>query len=86
MKKDKEDKLRGEVHVDETIVGGYSSADPGRSLLTKSAVFVAVKILDDGRTGNIDIFSCAAADVYTIKASIRIPIWFLKFFLRLDVF
>ncbi len=52
MKKDKEDKLKGDVEVDETLIGGYST-DKGRSTKTKDAMFVAVEILADGRTGNI---------------------------------
>ena len=71
MKKDKEDKLSGEVHVDETIVGGYSSAEPGRSLLTKSAVFVAVEILDDGRTGNINMEHIENFKADTLKYAIK---------------
>jgi transposase-like protein len=54
MKKDKDDKLNGNVQVDETLVGGHSSAR-GRSTETKSALFVAVEVLADGRTGNIDL-------------------------------
>jgi transposase-like protein len=53
MKKDKDDKLNGDVQVDETLVGGHSSSK-GRSSETKSALFVAVEVLADGRTGNID--------------------------------
>jgi transposase-like protein len=53
MKKDKDDKLNGDVQVDETLVGGHSSSK-GRSTETKSALFVAVEVLADGRTGNID--------------------------------
>ncbi len=43
MKKDRDDKLRGRVDVDETLVGGYSAA-VGRSTETKSALLVAVEI------------------------------------------
>jgi hypothetical protein len=52
MKKDKDDKLNGHVEVDESLVGGYSTAK-GRSTETKSALFVAVEVLSDGRTGNL---------------------------------
>ncbi|RTL47559.1 MAG: IS1595 family transposase [Hydrotalea sp. AMD] len=52
MKKDKDDKLNGDVEVDESLIGGYSSAK-GRSTETKDAMFVAVEILPDGRTGNL---------------------------------
>lgn len=52
MQKDKDDKLNGNVEVDETLVGGYSAAK-GRSTQTKQAVLVAVETLPDGRTGNM---------------------------------
>lgn len=52
MKKDKDDKLDGKVEVDETLIGGYSTAK-GRSTETKDALFVAVEVLEDGRTGNL---------------------------------
>ena len=54
MKKDKDDKLNGKVDIDETLIGGYSSA-VGRSTETKSALLVAVEILPDGRTGNLQM-------------------------------
>ncbi len=46
-------KLEGTVQVDETLVGGYSEGNPGRSLETKSAVLLALEDLGDGKTGNI---------------------------------
>jgi len=52
MKKDKDDKLNGKVEADESLIGGYSTAK-GRSTATKDAMFVAVEILADGRTGKI---------------------------------
>ncbi len=52
MKKDGNDKLNGNVEVDETLIGGYST-DKGRSTKTKDPLFIAVEILADGRTGNI---------------------------------
>jgi len=52
MKKDKDDKLNGSVEVDESLIGGYST-EKGRSTKTKDAMFVAVEILSDGRTGNL---------------------------------
>jgi len=62
MKKDNDDKLDGDVEVDETLVGGYSVAK-GRSLETKAALFVAVEVLADGKTGNI-----ALQPIETFKA------------------
>ena len=52
MKKDRDDKMKGTVEVDETLIGGYFTAK-GRSTETKDALFVAVETLSDGRTGNI---------------------------------
>jgi hypothetical protein len=53
MNRDKNDKMNGDVHVDETVlIGGFSSA-VGRSTETKDALMVAVEILLDGRTGNL---------------------------------
>ena len=54
MKKDRDEKLTGKVDVDETLVGGYSAAI-GRSTETKSAVLIAVEVLSEGRTGNIQM-------------------------------
>lgn len=71
MKKDKDDKLNGNVNVDETIVGGYSSSEPGRSLEHKKAVLIAVEILPDGRTGNIDMEHIENFKAETLKYAIK---------------
>ena len=71
MKKDKEDKLKGEVHVDETIVGGYSTSEPGRTLGSKNAVLMAVEILPDGRTGNMDMEHIENFKAQTLKYAIK---------------
>lgn len=54
MNRDKDEKLNGDVHIDETLVGGFSSA-VGRSTETKDVLMVAVEILPDGRTGNLSL-------------------------------
>ena len=73
MKKDKDDKLNGDVEVDETLIGGHSTSI-GRSTETKAALFVAVEILSDGRTGNLalqPIEGFKADELkYTIKANV----------------
>ena len=46
-------KLEGDVQIDETLVGGYSQGNTGRSLETKSAVLIAVEDIGDGRTGKM---------------------------------
>ncbi len=48
-------KLTGLVQVDETLIGGYSKGNMGRSLEQKTAVLVASEELPDGRTGNIQM-------------------------------
>lgn len=68
---DKNDKLKGDVEVDETLVGGYSAGNQGRSLETKSAVFVAVEILEDGRTGNINLEQIENFKAETLKNAIE---------------
>jgi transposase-like protein len=52
MKNNNDNKLNGQVAVDETLIGSYSTAK-GRSTETKDALFVAVEVLADGRTGNL---------------------------------
>jgi hypothetical protein len=80
MKKDRDNKLQGQVDIDETLVGGYSTAI-GRSAETKSAVLIAVEILPDGRTGNLqmqpienfkaDTLKYAIKDCVSVQAAIR---------------
>ncbi|MCY7420452.1 MAG: IS1595 family transposase [Chitinophagaceae bacterium] len=61
-------KLEGSVQVDETLVGGYSKGNPGRSLETKSAVLLALEDLGDGKTGNIrmEVIEDFSADIIKI--------------------
>jgi transposase-like protein len=68
---DNNEKLKGIVDVDETLVGGYSAGKPGRSLETKSAVFVAVEILEDGRTGNLNLEKIDNFKAETLKNAIE---------------
>ncbi len=48
-------KLKGKVQVDETLIGGYSEGNVGRSLEQKTAVLIATEELPDGRTGNLQM-------------------------------
>jgi len=48
-------KLKTNVEMDESLVGGYSEGKPGRSLDEKEAVMVAVEILGDGKVGNVGL-------------------------------
>jgi transposase-like protein len=70
MKKDSGDKLKGHVDIDETLVGGYSAAI-GRSTETKSALLVAVEILPDGRTGNLQMQPIENFKADTLKYAIK---------------
>jgi transposase-like protein len=70
MKKDKDDKLNGDVQVDETLVGGYS-ASKGRSTATKDALFVAVEVLPGGRTGNIALQQIESFKADELKYAIK---------------
>ncbi len=66
-------KLKGNVHADEMIVGGYSEGigHRGRSLKEKSAVVVAAEILDDGRTGNINFEMIENFEADTLKYALK---------------
>lgn len=70
MKKDKDARLNGDVEVDETLIGGYSKAK-GRSTETKDALFVAVEILPDGRTGNIALQSLETFKADELRYAIK---------------
>ena len=70
MKKDNDDKLNGKVEVDETLVGGYSTAK-GRSTETKDALLVAVEILADGRTGNLALQHIESFKADELKYAIK---------------
>ena len=70
MKKNRDDRLNGKVDVDETLIGGYSSAI-GRSTATKNALLVAVEILPDGRTGNLQMQPIENFKADTIKYAIK---------------
>ncbi len=66
-------KLKGNVHVDEMIVGGHSVGieHRGRSLKEKSAVIVAAEILDDRRTGNISFETIENFATNTLKYALK---------------
>lgn len=70
MKKDRDDKLNGQVDIDETLVGGYSAAI-GRSTETKSALLIAAEILPDGRTGNLQMQPIENFKADTLKYAIK---------------
>ena len=51
MKQDNNDKLKGNVEADQTIVGGYTNKNKGRSLAFREALLLATEKLEDDRTG-----------------------------------
>ncbi len=67
MKGNGNDKLQGNVDVDEMLIGGYSPDNKGRSLETKSAVMISVEKLEDGQTGNLNFALLENFDALTMK-------------------
>ena len=54
MRQDNDDKLQGNVDVDETLMGFHNiRKEAGRSLEKRKALMIAAEILPAGRTGNI---------------------------------
>ena len=71
MEEGGKDKLKGNVDVDEMLVGGYSEGNPGRSLETKSAVMVSVEKLGDGKTGNVNFALLENFEALTMKIAVK---------------
>ena len=71
MKQDNQDKLKGNVDADETIVGGYTNKNKGRSLATKEAILLATEKLEDGRTGNIRMQQIENFEALTLKYALK---------------
>ena len=70
MNRDKSDKLNCDVHIDETLIGGFSSA-VGRSTETKEALMIAVEILPDGRSGNLSLEHIESFKADELKFAIK---------------
>lgn len=68
MVQESQKKLKGNVQIDETLIGGYSEGNVGRSLGEKSAVLIAVEDIGDGNTGNIrmEVIEDFTADIMKI--------------------
>jgi transposase-like protein len=45
--------LKGEVHVDEAVIGGAEEGKPGRSLGEKAPVLIMIEKVDEGKIGRI---------------------------------
>ncbi len=71
MKQDNNDKLKGNVDADETLVGGYTNKNKGRSLESKEAIVLAAEKLQDGRTGNIRMQQIENFEALTLKFALK---------------
>jgi len=71
MKQNNNDKLKGNVEADETIVGGYTNENKGRSLESKEALVIATEKLVDGRTGNIRMHQIENFEAMTLKFALK---------------
>ncbi len=71
MKQNNKDKLKGNVDADETLIGGYTNKNKGRSLESKQAVLLAIEKLSDGRTGNIRMQPIENFEDQTLKFALK---------------
>lgn len=71
MKQSNNDKLKGNVDADETLLGGYNEKYGGRSLQQKEAVLIAAEQLQDGRTGNIRMQQIENFQAVTLKYALK---------------
>lgn len=72
MKQDNDDKLNGNVDVDETMLGFHTNRrQGGRNLEAREALMFATEILTDGRTGNIRIQSIENFKALTLKYALK---------------
>jgi hypothetical protein len=71
MKQNNRDKLKDNVDADETIIGGYTNKNKGRSLETKEAVLMAAEKLPDGRTGNIRMQQIENFEALTLRYALK---------------
>lgn len=72
MKQDNNDKLSGNIDVDETLLGFHTGRKHGgRSLEKRKALMVAAEILPDGRTGNIRMQDIENFKAATLKYALK---------------
>jgi ISXO2-like transposase domain/Transposase zinc-ribbon domain len=72
MKQDNNEKLKGNVDVDETLLGFHTGRkNGGRSLEKRKALMVAAEILPDGRTGNIRMQDIENFKALTLKYALK---------------
>ena len=72
MKQENNNKLKGNVDVDETMLGFHTGRkDGGRNLANREALMIAVEILSDGRTGNLRMQSIENFKAPTLKYALK---------------
>lgn len=72
MKQDNDDKLKGNVDADETMLGSHTDRrHGGRNLEKKQALMIAAEILEDGRTGNIRMQHIENFKELTLKYALK---------------
>jgi hypothetical protein len=72
MKQDNNDKLNGNIDVDETVLGFHTGREHGgRNLEKRKALMIAVEVLSDGRTGNIRMQDIENFKADTLKYALK---------------
>lgn len=72
MRQDNNDKLNGNVDLDETMLGFHTNRKQGgRNLEKRKALMIATEILADGRTGNIRIQDIENFKALTLEYAIK---------------
>ena len=72
MKQDNNNKLQGNVEVDETLLGHHTDRKHGgRSLEERKALMVAVEILPDGKAGNMRMQDIGDFTADTLKFAMK---------------
>src|SRR5665647_2861249 len=71
MKQNNHGKLKGKVDADETLIGGYTNKNKGRSLQSKEAILLATEKLPDGRTGSIRMQPIENFEALTLKYAFK---------------
>ena len=71
MKQDNNDKLKGNVDADETLIGCYTNKNRGRSLQAKKTILLTSEKLADGRTGNIRMQPIENFKAFTLKYALN---------------
>lgn len=72
MKQDHHYKLKGQVDVDETLMGFHTTRlNGGRSLLSRMALIIAVEILPGGKVGNMRMQQIENFKALTLKYAIK---------------